>query len=171
MCNGYGMAAEAAAMDGQRWTVCPSLRNGRSCSPRAWRPARAASSAERPAMREPCPDRHRGNVGAERRISHVKRRAGQITARDGGNGGSSPPIADSVLGSLDRAERLSARRTTRSDALDARPGLRSAREGASHISHDRVNYSGWGAGFYFAAGGSVGQRKTGLGRWIRCKFW
>ena len=37
-----------------------------------------------------------GETRADRRISHVKRHAVQITARDGENGGSSPPIADSV---------------------------------------------------------------------------
>src|SRR5215470_18367387 len=61
-----------------------------------WRSAHAYSSAERPHMSEPCPDRHRGDIGAYRQGSHVKRHAVQITARDGENGGSSPPIADSA---------------------------------------------------------------------------
>lgn len=33
-----------------------------------WRPAQEDSSAECPAIREPCPHEHRGDIGAERRI-------------------------------------------------------------------------------------------------------
>jgi len=61
------------------------LRYRRSGLPRARGQPILMAALEHPDMREPCPDQHRDDIGAERRISHVKQHAVQITARDGEN--------------------------------------------------------------------------------------
>src|SRR5262249_15012178 len=81
------------AMPAQPTAPATSAANVRKSFPSARR--LTSTHNDNSAHDEPPPSRPK--QGAYRRISHVKRHAVQITARDGENDGSSPPIADSAL--------------------------------------------------------------------------
>jgi len=75
-------AAQVTDRSERAQTAVGYLRNRRSRLPRAWRPTQADSGAERPAMREPCPHRHSGDIGAERRdlrVVHKLHRSQKVT--------------------------------------------------------------------------------------------